>query len=171
MSDLVAAVRGLYLARFGEPLAVARFDRSGEVIEVAKWNTEGVFLYATLGGCVLSEGDHLAEYFCGLSLPRDDIASALAALAAYDSPVGHGDTVPGELWANSPMRRFLVLQPTEDFLPPLRLPDDDHVGFMQAIPLYDSELIVLRAQGPDLFMRGWEEDEVAFWDPCRLPTA
>jgi hypothetical protein len=38
------------------------------------------------------------------------------------------------------VRRFLVLSPLGDIISPLELPDGMHVEFMQAIPIFESEL-------------------------------
>jgi Suppressor of fused protein (SUFU) len=82
---------------------------------------------------------------------KDDVASPLAALALYHArkgaSVGHGDTVAAEqpLWPGTEMRRFLVVRPRDDYLPPLNLTDDLHVEFLQAIPIFESELEYKRA--------------------------
>jgi hypothetical protein len=150
---VVDAVRDLHWAHWGEPSRRAQFEVGEFSIEVHKWaadaTPEGAALYATLGASARPmfgrDRNHRVEFFLGLVLERDDVASALAALGLYSAREGtsldHGHTVPadGPLWPGTEMRTFLVLQPLSDFLPPLGLPDGLHVDFLQAVPLFDAE--------------------------------
>ena len=101
------AVERHYLELFGKPTRTANFRRdSGFSVDVFKWDadatSEGVALYATVGASKHEiEGmpaDHRVEFFVGLNPARDDIASALAAVALYaveeKVTIGHGHTVP-----------------------------------------------------------------------------
>jgi hypothetical protein len=151
---ITGAVRDLYVARWGEPSRKATFREVGLEAEIYKWNAEttaeGVTLYATIGASAYPmaglEQGHRTEYFLGLLPPRDHVASPLAGLALYSNregtAVGHGDTIPadGPLWPGTEMRRFLVLRPVDEVIPPLELSGGVHVDFMQAIPIFDSEL-------------------------------
>ncbi len=144
----------LYLAKWGAPSRNARFEVDGLEIEIFKWNAdanpEGVNLYATMGASARvmadRDPDHRVEFFVGLMPAKDDVASPLAALALYPTrervTLDHGHTVPAEglLWAGTDMRRFLVVRPVGDIIPPLELSDGLHVEFLQAIPIFDSEL-------------------------------
>jgi hypothetical protein len=67
------------------------------------------------------------------------------------------------------MRRFLVLRPLGDLIPPLELPDGLHVEFLQATPIFDSELAYKSGHGAESLLRRWEESGVPFWDPNRSP--
>jgi suppressor of fused protein SUFU len=123
-------------------------------------------------------GGHLAgrlEYFLGLLPPRGAVASPLAALTLYSVregiAVNHGDTVPadGPLWPGTDMPRFLVLRPIGDVVSPLELPDGMHVEFMQAIPIFETELAFKARHGASELLEYWQESGVAFWNPVRSP--
>lgn len=150
------SVRDLYVAHWGAPPRNARFNVEGLDVEVFKWtaetNPQGVNLYATIGasarpmaGC---DENHRVKFFTGLLPPKDDIASALAALALYpvreNVAVDHGHTVPAgvSLWRGTEMRRFLVVRTPDDVIARLDLADGLHVDFLQAIPIFDSEFVV-----------------------------
>lgn len=179
------AVRDLYVARWGEPSRNARFEVGGLEVEVFKWNAEinpeGVNLYATIGASARPmagrDSNHRVEFFVGLLPAKDEIASPLAALALYPSREGvaidHGHTIPadGPLWPGTDMRRFLVLRPLGDIIPPLELPDGLHVEFLQAIPIFDSELTYKSEHSAEALLSRWEESRVRFWDPSRSPEA
>jgi hypothetical protein len=180
---ITGAVRDLYVARWGEPSRKAAFRVAGLEVEVYKWDAEaspeGVALYATIGSSAHPmagrDPEHRVEYFLGLLPPRDAVASPLAALALYSVregvAVGHGDTVPsdGPLWSGTDMRRFLVLRPLGDIISPLELPDGMHVEFMQAIPIFESELAYKARHSAKKLLEHWQESGVAFWNPGRLP--
>jgi hypothetical protein len=180
---ITGAVRDLYAARWGEPSRKAAFRVAGLEVEVYKWDAaataEGVVLYATIGASAYPmagrDPEHRVEYFLGLLPPQDAVASPLAALALYSVregvAVGHGDTVPadGPLWPGTNMRRFLVLRPLGDIISPLELPDGMHVEFMQAIPIFESELAYKARRSARELLEHWQESGVAFWNPGRLP--
>jgi Suppressor of fused protein (SUFU) len=180
---IAIAIRDLYFARWGEPSKKAQFRVAELEVEVYKWDaeatSEGVALYATIGSSTYpaagSEPRHRAEYFLGLLPPRDAVASPLAALALYSVregvAVGHGDTVraDGPLWPGTDMHRFLVLRPLGEIIAPLELPDGVHVEFMQAIPIFESELAYKARHGANELLEHWQDSRVAFWDPCRVP--
>ena len=181
---IIDAVRDLYLARWGEPSRNARFHVDGLDVEIFKWsadvNAEGVNLYVTIGASArplagLDPG-HRIEFFTGLLPPRDDIASPLAELALYSAREGvaldHGHTVPtgGALLSGTDLRWFLVLRPVGDIIPPLELPDGMHVEFLQAIPIFESELAYKAAHGAEALLSLWEEARVPFWDTGRSPA-
>ncbi len=177
------AVRDLYVARWGMPSRNARFEVDGMAVEVFKWNAEvnpeGVNLYATIGASAWPmagrDPNHRVEFFVGLLPAKDEIASPLAALALYPArdcvAVDHGHTVPAEgpLWAGTNMRWFLVLRPLGDIISPLVLPDGVHVEFLQAIPIFESELAYKSEHTAEGLLRRWEELRVPFWDPNRSP--
>ena len=181
---VASAVRDLYIASWGEPSRKAVFRVAGLEVEVCKWDAEvtpeGVVLYATLGSSSYPaagrDPKHRVEFFVRLVPPRDAVASPLAALALYavreGVAVGHGDTVPadGPLWAGTDMCRFLVLSPLGDIISPLELPDGIHVEFMQAIPIFESELAFKARHGAAGLLERWQETGVAFWNPNRLPV-
>jgi hypothetical protein len=178
------AVRDLCLARWGEPARNARFHVDGLDAEIFKWSAdarrEGVNLYATIGASArpLAGRDpgHRVEFFAGLLPARDEVASPLAALALCPAREGvaldHGHTVPagGALWPGTDMRWFLVLRPLGDIVSPLDLPDGMHVEFLQAIPVFESELTYKAEHGAEALLRRWEEERVPFWNPGRSPA-
>jgi hypothetical protein len=180
---ITGAVRDLYVARWGEPSRKAAFRASGLEAEIYKWdaeaNAEGVVLYATIGASAYPvagrDPKHRVEYFLGLLPSQDAIASPLAAPALYSVREGvalsHGDTVPagGPLWPGTDMRRFLVLRPLGDVISPMELPDGMHVEFMQAIPIFESELAYKIRHSVKALLEHWRESGVAFWNPGRLP--
>ena len=53
---------------------------------------------------------------------------------------GHTITFEEPLWPGTPMRSLLLARPPEPIIPDLTVDDRVHVEFLQAIPLFDSEL-------------------------------
>jgi Suppressor of fused protein (SUFU) len=167
----------------GESLRRRRLSAWPGWREVYKWDAEatpeGVALYATVGSSAHPMAgrhpEHRVEFFLGLLPPEDAVASPLAALALYavreGEAVGHGDTVSseGRLWPGTTMRCFLVLRPLGDIIAPLELPDGMHGEFMQAIPIFESELAYKARHSAEELVEHWQESGVAFWNPGRLP--
>lgn len=184
LMTVVDDVRDLYRARWGEPSRRASFEVDGFEAEVLKWNAdanpEGVALYATVGASARPmpgrDPLHRVEFFVGFVPEQDAVASPLAALALYSAREGvdvdHGHTVPvgGPLWSGSGMRWFLVLRPVGDIIPPLELPDGLHVDFLQAVPIFETELIYKSTHGAEALLRRWEASMTPFWDPRRDPA-
>ncbi|WP_088316918.1 suppressor of fused domain protein [Kineosporia sp. R_H_3] len=181
--EVLAAVRELYVRRWGEPSRHAIFRAPDAEMEICKWdaaaNDQGVDLYATLGASAqdLPAGGlgHRNEFFVGLRPGEDDVASALAALGLYSVrervAVDHGDSVPcdGPLWPGTEMSSFLVMRQVGEILAPASLPSGVHVEFLQAIPLFESERRFKVAHGADALIRRWQSAGTAFWDPGRRP--
>jgi hypothetical protein len=177
----VDAVRDFYREHWGKPSRQAVFRTGSFEIEVYKWDAaatnEGVNLYATLGASAEdmpgAEVGHRVEYFVGLQPGRDDIASPLAALGLFarreGKTIDHGHTVPasGPLWPGTDMSAFLVLRQVGEILPALPLPDGVHVEFLQAVPVFDSEIHFKAAQGAEALLQRWERTGTPFWDPGR----
>ena len=182
--DILDSVRDHYWGLWGEPSRTAEFTESDYTVEVNKWssdtNPEGVDLYATIGASAnpAPQGDptHRVEFFLGLLPGRDDIASPLAALALFPiregKPLDHGHTVPAEapLWRGTEMQRFLIMKPITEIIPPLVLPRGVHVEFLQALPIFESELTYKVEHGAEKLIQLWERNGVRFWDPDR-PSA
>ena len=182
MTGIKDDVRDLYVAHWGEPSRKATFRAAGYEIEIFKWdaeaNPEGVAIYATIGSSAYhADGSsiHRVEYFTGLLPPNDAVASPLAALALYPIREGaeldHGHTVPaaGPLWPGTNMRHFLILRPRNEVLPPLVLSEGVHVEFLQAIPLFESELGWKARYGTNALIEHWSKARIPFWDPGRAP--
>ena len=119
------------------------------------------------------EPDHRIEMFTGLLPAKDDIALALAMLASNplregtDLEHGHTVTFADSLWEHTEMRSFLLLRPIAEIAPTLRLDHGLHVEFLQAIPIFASELSFKNEHGAEALMQRWESRQVGFWDPNR----
>jgi len=177
------SVENLYMSHWGEPSRRAEFYVAESPMAILKWNAEdnpeGVALYATAGMSDASmrghNPKHRLELFCGLLPEQDDVARPLAMLATYpareDTALDHGDTVRlvDPLWESTDMLAFLVVRPLSGILPTLELADGVHVEFMQALPLFESELTFKSQHGAEALLRHWEEARVPFWDPRRSP--
>jgi hypothetical protein len=168
---LVAAIT----ARWGAPDRRAEFTRPPFTVHVLKYlgssTGEGVVIYvtATTGP---SPSDHLFEFMVGLDEARDDIASALAALAVYarEHAVHSGDTVPADmpLWPGTAMQRFLVMAQREAVVGPFDL-DGRHVEYLQAIPMYESEVPAKLRLGAHHFLDELRTQRLGFWQAERMP--
>jgi hypothetical protein len=164
----------------GGAVQEGEFRVAGLEVEVFKWNAEGVNLYATVGASARPmagrDPNHRVEFFAGLLPAKDEVPSPLAALALYPTREGvaldHGHTVPadGPLWPGTDMGLFLVLRPIGDIIPPLELPGGLHVDFLQAIPIFESELAYKTEHGAEALLLRWEASRVPFWDPNRSPS-
>jgi hypothetical protein len=183
MADFLqrGSIKDYLSARWGDPTKTAEFEVQGLSIEIWKWAAEatgeGVDIYVTVGAsdAVLEdvgEPRHGAEFMLGLNPGPDAVASSFAALGLYGRrnavTVTSGDSVPsdGPLWPGTDMMAFLVLD-QDEVLPPVQLPDRSHVHFLQAIPLYESELAFKRNQGAEALMNWWEHRHVSFWESGR----
>lgn len=89
--------------------------------------------------------------------------------ACENTALDHGHTVtfPEPLWTGTGLRAFLVMRPLSDVLSTLQLDDGVHVGFLQAIPLFPSEVTFKEANGAEALMSRWESSRVQFWDLAR----
>jgi hypothetical protein len=174
------AIEAHYVACLGHPGRRARFRTGDRVIEILKWNADanpqGVALYATLGGSdqppsTGADPTHRSEFVLGLLPEEDAVASALATLALHAGELGHGHTMRfGEpLWADARMNGFLVMRPIEPVVPTLEFPDEKHCEFLDAIPIYESEVDFKARHGAERLMDVWQEAQVPFWDPNRDP--
>jgi hypothetical protein len=153
-------IREYYESKWGLPHREARFELSGNEIEVYKWGEsvtgEGVTIYATNGASAKESHSpkFRVEFFIGFRPEFDDIASALSLLGSY--PLAGGSVVDGDtvtlgdpLWSASPARTFLIAPQIEELLPPLLLPNSSHVHFCQAIPISDAELDLKKRHGAE----------------------
>ena len=91
-------IRAAYESQLGAFALEALFEQGdGLSVGVLKWtprqDPDGVYLYLTVGASriALGEEGHRLEYYIGLDDERDDIAGALAELAA--EPVRAGELV------------------------------------------------------------------------------
>ena len=67
------------------------------------------------------------------------------------------------------MSAFLVMRPSGDIISPVKLPDGLQVEFLQAIPVFESEIAFKAEHGAEALIRRWEDLGVRFWDPNRNP--
>jgi hypothetical protein len=151
-------------------------------VEVWKWaetNPEQVNIYATVGASahvILGyANDHRVEFFVGLKPAEDSIARphAMLAVEAMSQKVefghGHSVTFSEPLWKGTEMNAFLVIRPRTQVIQNLALPGGMHVEFLQAIPVYESEVGFKAQHGAEELLRRWQLAGVAFWDPNRPP--
>jgi hypothetical protein len=177
------AIEQHYLQQFGKSTRTATFRRGGGVsVDIYKWDanatSEGVALYATAGASRYAmqgvPADHRVEFFVGLNPARDEIGGALAALAMYaveeQVAIGHGHTVPAgkPLWPGTEMSSFLVMRPLSEVVAPMRLPDGTHIEFLQAIPVYASEVAFKAQHKAEDLLALWQKSKVPFWNPERV---
>jgi hypothetical protein len=178
---LKASVLDLYESRFGAPSRRAQFDVDDHHMDVCKWSadrtSEGVAIYATLGVSTVTPKEsptHRHEFFIGLHPEKDDVVRALAVLGIHEArsneALDHGHTVTLDwpLWERAQVRTFLVARQRGEIIPTLTLPEGLHVEFLQAIPVFESELDFKRRYGVDALLRHWADRQVPFWDPMRV---
>lgn len=179
---MIQAVKDHYVNLWGEPSRNAHFKIMGKETDLFKWdadsNPQGVFVYATAGMSEypLAEYDptHRLELFTGLLPARDHIANPLSMLAL--SPVirnthlaaNHTMTFPEPLWPGTEMHGFLVRKPRVEIVPPLDL-DEIHIEFLQAIPIFPTEVAYKTKHGADALIQAWYDANVPFWNPDRAP--
>jgi hypothetical protein len=181
MIMILDAVKEQYRRLWGEPSRTAQFRFSGHKVEVLKSNAdtnpEQVNMYATVGASAdVPAGypsDHRVEFYVGLKPERDDVARPLAMLAfeaiVNRVEVGHGHSVTfsESLWSGTRMTGFLVLRPVVEVVPTLHLPDGVHVEFLQAIPVFESEVSFKAERRAEGLLEHWKAAGLAFWDPDR----
>lgn len=174
-------VRKHYLRLWGEPSRTAEFRIEGRGVEIYKWdaarNPEQVNLYVTLGISnypLPGHGPgHRLEFFLGLNPAQDGVAKPLAMVGLdpvlHGTELAHGHTVtyPEPLWKGTKMRSFLILRPVTEIVPPLVLNPTLDVEFLQAIPLFPSEVAFKSKHRIDGLLDRWRAAKVPFWNPNR----
>jgi hypothetical protein len=174
-------VKEHYRRIWDEPSRTASFRFSGHEVEVLKWNAdrnpEQVNMYATAGASdqvpLGYPADHRVEFYVGLIPAKDEVAKALAMLAfeaiANKAELGHGHSVAFSepLWKGTTMTGFLLLRPIVEVVPPLLLADGVHVEFLQAIPVFQSEVSFKAERKAEGLVEHWKAAGTAFWDPDR----
>jgi len=182
MNIVSAHVLKHYQSLWGDPDRAAQFTRDDREVRVFKWTPEqtgeGVTLYTTVGISDQPIGpaapSHRVEVILGL-LPEDDrIVRPLGVLALSSTPddpyLFHGHTVsmPTPFWPGCPFSAFLFLNPLDSIVPPLQH-NGVHVHFLQAIPVYPSEVAYKAAHSPEALMALWESVTLPFWSLRRRP--
>ena len=155
------------------------FRRAAAAVEVWTWDPvesgEGVWLHVSLGASAELGADrhHGHEFFIGLTQDLEGVDRRLASLAGYryetgiELGPGHGVPADNPLWPNTGMSALLVMRPREPIIPDLVLDDGRHTVFLQAIPLYRSELGYKTRRGAEALMAEFERLQVPFWGATR----
>jgi hypothetical protein len=185
--SLSTSVEKHYQALWGVPARVAEFAAGTKTVRVLKWspeqNHEGVALYTTAGVSEFAIGplapEHRVELFLGFAPEEDRIAPSLALLALtseFANPhllPGHFVRMQEPLWDSTELSGFVVLTPKQPIIPELA-DGTIHVTFLQAIPLFASEMDYAARSGTfESVMALWRERQHPFWDPYRgaLPSS
>ncbi len=168
---------------WGEPSREAEYTFGDETYEVYKWDAkrhpDGVNFYATNGASsyVPASRKHRFEIFMGLLPEADDVALSLAKAASFPTrektDVSDGDTITFQdpLWPGTAMRSLLITRPLQELVPQLKLEDGTHAEFLQALPLHDSELALIKKEGPEALLERWRSaPRVKYWNPNRPPS-
>jgi Suppressor of fused protein (SUFU). len=175
-------VHQCYRSKWGQPARRAEFRVDGLVAEVLKWDRpatgEGVILYTTVGASdyamEAAHPGHRVEFFLGLLPEKDEIASALAALALYPKRqaaiVDHGHTIPSSepFWPGTAMRHFVITRSIVPIIEPIEVGNGIHVEFLEVTPIFESELAYKKKHGYEALRDHWKEHGVEFWNPDRL---
>jgi hypothetical protein len=167
-----------YHSKYGAPAREAEFTSpDGAVIQVFKWDEEqtdeGVTMYATLGANVaLGDSSESCEFFIGMTPSADSIVVALAEVALHgngskDVP-SSGDTISlaYELWKGTKAKSFMFTD-GDEIVPPTKNEEGKPVGFIQLVPLFDSELSYKKNHGENALWERFEEKNVPYWDSSR----
>ena len=177
-------VREHYVSRWGEPSRQAEFYKGDHTVEVYKWavaaqNDVGAVLYATLGGSERPVGsldpEHRVELFTSLLPEEDNIARYLSMLLTSSEPEnphllhGHSINYQEPIWEGTAVSGFLIVEALSDLFPKLQV-DDFHVQFLQAIPLFPSELAFKARYGTDELLALWERNKTPYWSMRRSPV-
>jgi hypothetical protein len=172
-------VRAHYEGLWGEPSREAEFTFDEASYEVYEWDAEThpgeANVYATNGASshVLASKRHRVEIFIALRPAADDAALTAAMAASHPhrmkTELGEGHTILFEepVWPGTTMRSLLFTRPLHPLIPHLELGDGAHVEFLQALPLFDSELAVKKTEGAESLLARWRAAGVRFWDPAR----
>jgi len=177
MERLSERVDRHYEARWGEPVRRAVFSDASRAVHVYKWSEsqtgEGVTIYATSGLSDLSlspaEPTHRVELFVGLRPEDDRIARPLARLALQNDPEnpcllhGHSLTLQEPFWPGCAFSAWLFLNPREPIVTDLALGGGEHVHFLQAVPVFDSELAYRSENSLDQLLALWMSNTIPFW--------
>lgn len=62
-----------------------------------------------------------------------------------------------------------MVRPIAEIAPTLKRDNGLHVEFLQAIPVFSSELSFNKHHGAEALLQVLESKQVAFWDPRRAP--
>lgn len=185
--DNIDAVDAHYRAHIGrEPQYMRIVDAPG-TIGVLEWPKGSsrlrVHIYATLGLHVLINGalarEHGFELFTGVSSGTDAFRLAFAVMAndlvSEEILVEHGHLVTPSsacIIEGLPFKSWLMLERTDDFIPPLPLENGNHVVFLDATPVFAEEADYLKVHGLDGLFGLWEEERPRLSDLGRtLPRA
>jgi hypothetical protein len=83
---------------------------------------------------------------------------------------GHSVSYQEPLGQSTGMRSFLLVRQADAIIPDLALDAGLHVEFLQAIPLFESELDYKKAHGTPALLEHWRLHQVPFWNSTRTPN-
>lgn len=185
--DNIDDVDAHYQAHIGGEPQYMRFVEAPGTIGVLEWPKGSsrlpVHIYATLGLHALIHGalarEHGFELFTGVSSGTDAFRLAFAVMAndlvSEEIFVEHGHLVTpssARIIEGLPFRSWLMLERTDDFIPPLPLENGNHVVFLDATPVFAEEADYLKVHGLDGLFGLWEEERPRLSDLGRtLPRA
>lgn len=169
----VKAVDAHYEKHFGGEAEYWKFEDRPDLIGVLEWprgsSRHSFHIYATLGLHGLIPGPahhgHGFELYTCVSSGSDAFRATFANMAndlVSDRTfveVGHLVTPGGErILADLPFRSWLMLERTDDFIPPLQLDHGHHVVFLDATPVFAEEAQHLKDHGLEGLFDVWDED-------------
>ncbi|MDP9989256.1 hypothetical protein J2S98_004445 [Arthrobacter oryzae] len=64
----------------------------------------------------------------------------------------------GRIFDGRAFRSWLMLERVDDFIPPLRLDNGQHVVFLNATPVFPEEAQTVKEHGLDALFEVWDED-------------
>lgn len=169
----VKAVDAHYEAHFGSEPEYWSFTDHPDMVGVLEWpkgtSRHRFHMYATLGLHALIHGPlnhkHGFELYTCVSTGNEDIRLSFALMANY--LISDGITVqPGQLvtptvdpiFEGLDFTSWLMLERTDDFIPPLQFENEQHVIFLDATPVFPEEAQHLKDHGLEGLFDLWDED-------------
>ena len=171
--DSVKAVDAHYETHFGAESEYWKFHNRPGTIGVLEWprgtSRHGLHIYATLGLHALVPAPlnhaHGFELYTCVSAGSETFRAAFGMMAndlisdgTFLEP-GHMVTLStGRIVEGLPFRSRLMLERTDDFIPPLQLDNEHHVIFLNATPVFAEEAQRVKEHGLGGFFDLGDED-------------
>jgi hypothetical protein len=171
--DSVKAVDAHYETHFGAESEYWKFHNRPGTIGVLEWpkrtSRHGLHIYATVGLHALVPAPlhhaHGFELYTCVSAGNETFRAAFGMMAndliadgTFLEP-GHMVTLnTGHIIEGLPFRSWLMLERTDDFIPPLQLDNGHHVIFLNATPVFAEEAQRVKEHGLDGLFDLWDED-------------
>lgn len=169
----VKAVDAHYDTYFGGEPEYWRFDNKPGTIGVLEWpkgtSRHRLHMYATLGLHALVPAPlnhaHGFELYTCVSSGSETFRAAFGMMAndlisdgTFLEP-GHMVTLSnGHIIEGLPFRSWLMLERTDEFIPPLQLDNGHHVIFLDATPIFAEEAQRVKDHGLDGLFDTWDDD-------------